>query len=116
MKSFGDLGFVGHSDARYTPPKWAKNQFRVLLSNAWNRGSEPEPSEEQYVQHEAFMNMLAKTLGHVSDDDKMAVLKRFVVVIVGVNAIYVRAPSELADTPICRFSTDNVMQDFLQDP
>ena len=32
LLSFGDLGFQGHSNCRYSPPKWAKNSKGVPLT------------------------------------------------------------------------------------
>ena len=45
IKSFGYAGSSGHSDARYTPAKWAKNQFKAPCNNNWNEDLEPVSSD-----------------------------------------------------------------------
>lgn len=116
IKSFGDLGYQGSSDCRYTPPKWAKNQFRAIISNKWDRSSEPETSGRVRVEPGEFMPMTQSTFGALTDDDRDAVMKRFVTVVVGQRAIYVRPPSEQGSVPAYRFDDDSVMDDFLVTP
>jgi hypothetical protein len=116
LMSFGDLGFQGHSNARYTPPKWAKNQWRAIMSNAWNRDAEPPASSEPQISYEVFEKMLHKSIGHMTEDHRLAFLKRFVSVVVGQHGVYVRAPSEDKEMPIFRFTADSICTDFLVDP
>ena len=54
---FADLGFSGHSDSRYSPPKWVKNQFRALLSNSWS----PEKAQGATPNPHAIVNVLIKS-------------------------------------------------------
>ncbi len=116
VKSYGDSGYAGHSDSRYKPPKWAKNQLHNLLTNKWFRHGEPLDNDALKISHDDFMKMVGTTFGHLSDDDKMAIFKRYVTLIVGLHALYVRVPSEETDVPIFRFTEDNVHKDFLNDP
>eukprot|EP00959_Pyramimonas_sp_CCMP1952_P271565 5677365-Pyramimonas_sp.AAC.1 len=44
LEAFGTIHAAGHSDARYTPQKWAKGQFHELLSNSWSEDAEPPSS------------------------------------------------------------------------
>lgn len=57
--------------------------------------------------------MFCKLLGKVTDTDLMATLKRYVVVIFGENAIYVRPPSANDDMLVFRFDLDNAHKDVL---
>ena len=116
LMSFGDLSHQGHSDARYTPPKWAKGQWRSVMSNVWDRDQEPTDATEATISFEVFEKMLGKTLGHLSQDHRLAFLKSFVTVVVGQRAIYVRPPSEDPTTVIHRFAQDDVHKDMLADP
>ncbi len=115
IKAFGDLGFQGSVDCRYSPPKLAKNQWRCLISNSWDRSSEPV-GQDVRMQPEEFMGMVRSTFGALTDDDRYAVVKRFVTVVVGDRAIYMRPPSENPATPAYRFSEDAAMHDFLVAP
>ncbi len=112
---FGDLGFSGHSDSRYSLPKWAQNQFRALLSNNWNGDKEPSPSSDAVIPGSEFLPMVRTTFGHVSDDDFLAVLKRYTTIVVGHNAVYVRPPSKDPEAVAYRFAEGNVHDDLLQD-
>ena len=116
LMSFGDLAYQGHSDARYTPPKWAKNQWRAIMSNAWNRDEEPSSSTETVISFAVFQKMLGKSLGHLTEDLRLAFLKRYVTVVIGQNAIYVRPPSEEPSIPIHVFACDDVHKDMLTNP
>ena len=79
LLSFGDLGFGGHSNARYTPPKWAKNQWRCIMSNSWNRDGEPPASEEATITFDDFVKMLKSFLDPIGEDHRLAFLKRYVI-------------------------------------
>ena len=116
LLSFGDLAYQGHSDCRYSPPKWEKNQWRAIMSNQWSRENEPEAMSGITIPHESFMNMLQKCLGHLTVDHKLAFLKRYITVVVGQNAVYVRPPSEDPSTKIFRITDDNLHKDFLVAP
>ena len=53
LLSFGDLGYQGHSNARYSPPKWGKNQWRAIMSNMWNREHEPPASDSRTISYDS---------------------------------------------------------------
>ena len=116
LMSFGDLAYQGHSEARYSPPKWAKNQWRAIMSNLWSRDEEPDPTPERSVRPEVFMKMLKKCLGHLSEDHRLAFLKRFITVVVGQHAIYVRPPSENSSETVYKFTDNEVHKDLLTSP
>ncbi len=113
VKSFGDSGFQGHSDCRYTPSKWAKNQFRAILSNTWRSAGEPAPNDAATVSPKEFFPMIRDTFGTVSESNFMAIMKRYTTVVVGNNAVYVRPPTDDVNGKVHRFSADGVMDDFL---
>eukprot|EP00973_Karenia_brevis_P011385 1541744-Karenia_brevis.AAC.1 len=60
--------------------------------------------------------MMKKAFGSFSVSQQLAVYARFCVVIAGRHAVYVRPPSEKEDTPILRFSEDDVGSDWLLTP
>ena len=49
LMSFCDQGFQGDSNARYTQPKWATNQWRAILNNSLNPGAE-QPATETHEE------------------------------------------------------------------
>ena len=108
IKSYGDSGYHGHNDARYNPPKWAKNQLHTLNSNSWVERGEPPLTAELKAPHDKFMDMVGSTFGHVADSHKMGAFKRYVSLVIGNNALYVRLPSERKDVPIYRFAEEDV--------
>eukprot|EP00973_Karenia_brevis_P089650 12398820-Karenia_brevis.AAC.1 len=119
LKSFGDTGKAGHSDCRYTPVKWAKNQYHALLSNEWNPREEPDGAEYGAVScitWEQFHKMIKPLVGYSDETQTLAVLKRFNTIIAGKNAMYVRPFSDCKDTPIFRFTADNIADDWLIHP
>eukprot|EP00959_Pyramimonas_sp_CCMP1952_P030050 630298-Pyramimonas_sp.AAC.1 len=113
LKAFGTVHTAGHCDARYTPPKWAKGQFHALLSNCWSEDAEPPDSAEFSIDPQLFMRMLEKPFGYLSQSHRLALTKRFVLVVVGRRALYVRAPSSDDAAQIFKFTQGNVASDFL---
>ena len=63
-----------------------------------------------------FLPMCRTTFGHVTDDHFLATVKRFTVVIVGNNGVYVRPPSKNDDAPAYRFTDENLHKDLLTNP
>ena len=113
-KSFGDVGEVcSFGESRYSPAKFTRGQCRFLLNNKWGKDSEPAPSTDRTIPFEAFKLMFRPLLGKVTDTDFMATLKRFVVVIFGENALYLRPPSADVDMPVFRFDLNNAHKDVL---
>ena len=113
LKAFGTTHTAGHSDARYTPPKWAKGQFHALLSNSWSEDAEPPPSAGFFIDPQLFMKMLEKPFGYLSQSHRLALTKRFVLVVVGRHALYVRAPSSDDAAQIFKFTQGDVASYFL---
>lgn len=116
VKSFGDVGEANVCDARYSPAKMAKNSLHLLLNNAWDADKEPTPLQDGPISHEEFMGMVGKTFGYVSAPHLMAVFKRYVTLIGGKNAVYVRPPGSEPDVPVHAFVEGGVAQDWLVDP
>jgi len=58
LMSLGEYGYQGHSNARYTPPKWSKNRWRTIMSNAWDRDAEPAATDGSTISFEDFEKML----------------------------------------------------------
>ena len=116
VKSFGDVGEAGVCDARYSPAKFAKNSLHLLLNNTWEEGKEPTPLLDCTITHEEFMGMVGKSFGYLPNPHLMAVFKRYVTVIGGKHAVYVRPPGKGEDVPIYAFAEGNVARDWLLDP
>ena len=56
-------GESGHCDARYTPPKWANDQFRAFLNNSWDKLKEAKDATGATTPHVAFMGMVGESFG-----------------------------------------------------
>ncbi len=56
---------------------------------------------------------LENTLGHLTEDHRLAFLKRCVTVVVGNNAVYVRPPSADKATTAYKFTDNDVRKDLL---
>ncbi|CAK0814663.1 unnamed protein product [Prorocentrum cordatum] len=113
LKAFGTIHTAGHSDARCTFPKWAKGQFHALLSNSWTEDAEPPPSAGFFVDPQLFMKMLEKPFGYLSQSHRLALTKRYVLIVVGRHGLYVRAPSSDDAAQIFKFTQGDVASDFL---
>ena len=111
LKAFLDVGESSLCDARYTPAKFEKNQFRTILCNDWK--ADLEPSAHSEVNDEKFQAMIGPVFGSVPEAHKMAVLKRAVTVVAGNNAVYVRLPSQHTGQKIHVFREDGVADDWL---
>ena len=115
IKSFGDSGESGVCDARYSPAKFAKNSLRLLLNNTWDESKEPTPMCNGKITHDDFMAMVGKTFGYIANPHLMAVFKRYITIIGGNNAVYVRPPGAEADVPVFAFVERAVAKDWLVD-
>jgi len=113
LMSFGESDEATHCHARYNPTKWAKNQFRSLLTNVWSKGAEPNADGRTDITWEEFLAMLWTTIGHMTTTMRMALLGRYVTIVAGQNAIYVRPPSDKENGPILRFDIEDVHKDWL---
>ena len=113
LLSMGDSGEEGHSDCRYAPVKWAKNQFKVILSNRFQPDKEPPATCGQTIDHTSFMELMGHPFGDYPSQVELGFYKRFVTIIAGDRAIYVRHPSEHPTQSIYVFTEDDVVNDWM---
>ncbi|CAK0801154.1 unnamed protein product [Prorocentrum cordatum] len=73
----------------------------------------PPPSAGFFVDPQLFMEMLEKPFGYLGQSHRLALAKRFVLVVVGRHALYVRAPSSDDAAQISKFTQGDVASDFL---
>ena len=76
LMAFGDSGYSGHSNSRYTPSKFAKNPFRVFLSNHWEDKAEPNPGAHA-CHWDQFFAMVKPLVGRWDQSTQDAFFKRY---------------------------------------
>ena len=116
LKALLDIGESVLCNARYSPAKFVRNQFRAIFTNTWDPEAEHKEgfiARHTACAHEQFMKMLQPVFAYSPEPHVMAVLKRTVTIIAGKHAVYVRLPSEKADQTIHVFGQDAVAEDWL---
>jgi hypothetical protein len=117
IMAYGDVGKAGHSDARFVPVKWAKNQYHSLLCNIWNKAAEEaiDAGEDVVVlTWEQFAAIIAPTFGPISETQMLAVLKRFNTFIAGTQGLVIRPASDDPRVPIYMFTADGLGDDWVK--
>lgn len=116
LKHFLEVGETTTAQSRYSPAKFIRNQFRAICDNEFNEADEPAEDSRSTITFREFYAMLSAAFKYGKRPHVMAILKRCVVVIAGKHALYVRLPGQSEDVPIFRFTQDDIIQDWLQDP
>ena len=113
LKSFVTAEENQTCHGRYNDVKLAKNCCRVYATNDVQKEDEPEPDNRISIDNAEFLGLLKRTFPGDKPADVMAVLKRTVVFIFGLHALYLRLPSQSADEPIYRINVDDLRKDLL---
>lgn len=111
LKSFLDEGEQTLCNSRYQPTKFAKNQFRIVMTNDWNKDKEPQRGFDATVKD--FFDMLAPALAGASGAHRDAITKRGIIIIAGHWGLYLRLPSERDDAPVHSFHSPGLGDDWL---
>ena len=101
---------------RYNDVKLAKNCCRAYASDDIQKDDEPKNDERIDITMEEFMKLVHRTFpGDKPADisDIMAMLRRTVVFVFGLSALYVRFPSEKSESPIHCIQVDDLHKDVL---
>ena len=116
LKALLDIGEAVLRNARYSPAKFVRNQFRAIFTNTWGPETEEKAgfvAQHMPCTHEQFMKIIQPVFAHSPEPHVMAVMKRTVTIIAGKHAVYVRLPSEKADQTIHVFGQDPIDEDWL---
>ncbi|OLQ12517.1 hypothetical protein AK812_SmicGene3591 [Symbiodinium microadriaticum] len=101
-KAFCDVGDTeGILKERWTAAKFTKHQLRIIIDNSYNDKDIPN-MPPQDIDHSDFISIVRPAIGHISDADTRAILKRSVFIVFGRDSIFIRLPSERV-TSVTRF-------------
>ncbi|CAE7826793.1 unnamed protein product, partial [Symbiodinium sp. CCMP2592] len=111
-KAFCDVGDTeGILKERWTAAKFTKHQLRIIIDNSYNDKDIPSMPQQE-IDHHDFISIVRPAIGHISDADTRAILKRSVFIVFGRDSIFIRLPSERV-TSVTRFRWH--LKDILSD-
>lgn len=95
--------------------KLAKHCCRAYATNDVQEEDEPKEDQRLCISVEEFLTLLRRTFPGDRPADIRAILKRSVVFVFGLSALYLRLPSQQDDAPIHRIQIQNLRKDVLAD-
>ena len=116
LKSFVTSEETQTCHGRYNDIKLVKNCPRAYASNDVQGEDEPEDDDMNLsISMLEFLTLLRRTFPGEKPADIRAVLKRTVIFVFGMHALYLRLPSQREDAPIHRIKIEDVHKDLLAD-
>lgn len=113
LKSFVTAEESQTCHGRYTDVKLAKNCCRAYATNDIQEEDEPKNDDRISITTPEFLKLVRRTFPGDRPADVFAVLKRSVVWIFGLHALYLRLPSEQEDAPTHRIQVNDLHRDLL---
>ncbi|CAE7418696.1 unnamed protein product [Symbiodinium microadriaticum] len=115
LKSFITADEEQTCSGRYSDVRLTRNGMRVYASNDFEPDDEPEADGRATITMTEFKKMMTKIFKDDGEGDILAVLKRSIVFVFGKRALYLRLPSENAETAIHRITVEDVHLDLLSE-
>ena len=113
LKSFLTVEEEQTTSGRYNDAKLIRNCMRAYASNDLDRSDEPEDDNRTSITGEEFLKLTRRIFAGDKHADVLACLKRAVVIILGLHAVYLRLPSQDPTSKVHRIKVDDLHRDLL---